>query len=1091
MTLLMSKAITLLIQRKLMKIESQSAETIINVAGNLNNSGALSIENLYLNASGGETLDLIKPDQDSLKAQFSVDYLKILESDFEQKKLVPREAISDIENLLKEHSEVAIVGHPGVGKTTLLYELSKRFNSVIYFNVKGKSTKTVVLHLLNKICLSSNQPLLSINDVDTALEMLQYQLQNSTITFFLDECESSEDTISKIINLRKGNNHFLYATQSDVIFQTPNISIYPIENFTRDEAELFLEIYGIKLDVLRLNELFDASQCNALYLFYFSQYNITPLPQGIENYHSAIWKSLSDREQESLIYLAISYSPMTLKELASVLEFESLIQATNFIKDFRLVALGDEAHLEVFHPSFKKFIIHELESYGTLEDYQRKLGTLYLENGDLIQATYLLLDHDPDSIESFGFDVLPLVINKGDFELANRLILKLLNKKRSVLIEGYLKFHLYINLRYLHQQNEADQIGDEALQLLKKSKNKRLYTAALMNKAVDLIERGDTIEGLKLANKIIEEDDKSDKQYSGQLLVSLSKIYVDLFQHEKAANTAKKAYELFAKTKDEYGLFTSLANLASSLAMLDDYKDLAGTYALKLLETNSNSTFFGVELIALNVLTSLNRQWKNIPEAKKHGHKAVLLCQRYKLEQRVVLNLVNYGNIFRDNNEIDQALSIYEEALTLATELNLKREISRIYWIISNINFEKGNIPLAIEQIDKSIDLSNEMNYDYGSAHGYEERGEILEEIEDFASAGESFERSFHIFLRMGNMTRYANRVLTKAILNYAEANELKQLDKLVKLSLNSIGSDQFIDLSGITDHDIKSFDIHKYIEQLTLKSIESKNVSNNISSYLSYLKHCKKDSTQNSKDFKKVVLLLARNISHNEYIRTSLGILIEQSEELLNYDDIKEIIASFGNSEFTFFSRETQYDLILQVCLVGGFSFEIICYKDELITIKIALCFILFLSAIPNCFQLDREKKEAFVRITLILKSTLETVIPKLPKINFEDDIQSAIIVREKSSDPLFVCINDDFSIFSDLSRENVSRCNMFLIRSLYDQLITHYYQVKSSTIRKSTKPISQIIANFYDLIDIALIEKSKNDYQVDLSYLATNFKN
>ncbi|MNJ86524.1 hypothetical protein D3C87_40250 [compost metagenome] len=1087
----MSWAITPLIQRKLMKIESQSAETIINVAGSLNNSGELKIENLYLNASGDETVNFIKPDQDYLRAQFSVDYLNILESDFEQKKLIPREAISEIEKLLNENSEVAIIGRPGVGKTTLLYELSKRFNSVIYFNVKGKSTKTVVLHLLNKICLSNNQPLLSLNDVDAALEMLQYQLQNSNITFFLDECEASDETISKILNLRKGKNRFLYATQSDVIFQTPNISIYPLENFTRAEAELFLEIYNIKLDVLGLNELFDASQCNALYLFYFSQYNITPLPQGIENYHSAIWKSLSNEEQETLIYLAISYFPMTIKELASVRGLDNMIEVTNSIKKSRLVTIGNEGHLEVFHPSFKNFIINELESYGTLQHYQGKLGSLYLENGNLIQATYLLLDHGPDSIESFGFDVLPLIINKGDFELANRLIIKLLERKRSALIEGYLKFHLSLNLRYLHQQTEADEMGDEALKLLKKSKNKRLYTSALMSKAIDLIDRGDTTEGLKLANKIVEEDDKSDEQYSGQLLVSLSKIYVDLFQHEKAANASKKAYELFAKIKEEYGLFSSLSNLASSLSMMDDYKDLAETYALKLLETSSSSTFFGVELIALNVLTSLNRQWKNIPEAKKYGHKAVLLCQRYKLEQRVVLNLVNYGNIFRDNNEIDQAISIYEEALTLATELNLKREIARIYWIISNINFEKGNIPLAIEQIDKSIDLSNAMNYDYGSAHAYEERGEILEEIEDFANAGESFERSFHVFLRMGNMTRYANRVLTKSILNYAEANELKQLDKLVKLSLNSVDSDQFIDLSGITEHNLKSFDIHQYIEQLTLKSVESINATNNISSYLSYLKHCKKDSIQHSKYFKKVVLLLAKNISHNEYIKTSLGILIEQSDKLLNYEDIKEVIALFGDHELTFFYRETQYDLILQVCLVGGFSFEIICYKDELTTIKIALCFILFLFAIPNCFQLEREKKEDFVRITLILKSTLETVIPKLPKINFDDDVQSAIIVREKPTDPVFVCINDDYPIFSDLSRENVSRCNMFLIRSLYDQLITHYYQVKSSTIRKSTKPISQIIANFYDLTDIALIEKSKIDYQVDLSYLTNNFKN
>lgn len=1070
-----------------MEINKQKADTIINVGGNFNNTGELNIKAMYLNVDEKQLQNIVQPDQSTLKVQFSIDYLTTLEKNFDNKILIQRTAFKEVKHLLSEKLELVVVGQPGVGKSCLLFELSKEDQDVIYISLKNKSIKTVVLHLINKINLRNGQQLIYDDDIDSCLEILQGLLVSSELTFFIDECEAAVETIARILLLNKFGNKFLYASQNSLQFTACNVNSYLLATFDIEESQQYLSEQGIVLDLMKFNKLYETSQGNALYLFYYSQFIIDPLPKDLTNYHSAIWTNLSNKEKECLIFVSLAYLPISVTSVNLLVSFDNLQDTTDFVNKLRLITISDNGYLTIFHPSFKDFVVNELSKFSTLKTYKIKLGEFFQFNGDFVQATFLLIDIKPRALQEFGFEALPDLISRGDLELANRLIEVLLSKKRSSYVTGYLKFHLYSNLRLLNKTIEADQMLEESLKLLKSTKDRKLYLSALMGKAIDLVQKGENDAGLKLADSIMADKSCADEVFKGQLLVSLSKIYVDLHQFTKAANAAKIAYDFFCKSNHLYGLVSSLSNLASALACTDTQKKLAEKYALKLLELPLDKINYGTKLIALNVLTSLNRQNRNYIGAKKYGHQAVFLCQHYKLEQKAILNLINYGNVIRDTGDVSGAIGIYEEALAHSLKLDLPKEQSRVYRILSSIYLAQGDNFKSLELIDASIALAEKINYDYGTAHGHDERGAILSEMKLKAEAGKDYEKAFHIFKSMDDKVKETRHCLTNAILCYMEVNDTDRLNALIDLSLNSFDTNDFIDLGGISDYDEVTIDIHDYFYRLTEKSITSAKSQNLILSYLDYLKFCKKKPSAFGIEFQKLLLLMSNNTNSNNFLKPNLAVLIEQSCELLNNKDLKQIINVLSQTLNGFIFRETEYDYVFLVNLADDFNLELICYKDELLNVKLIIDFLLFVYSLPHCLTLKKDKKESFCKITLINYSTLITHL-KMDKpisIKFDEHIQTEILNRPNYSVPIHVVVNDSFSSFSDLLKHENNKCNMFFVRTLLNAIICHFYHTTSSVVWKYTKTLTQKIAYLYDYTMVSPEDEIKSDYDVDLTKL------
>ncbi len=395
-----------------MKIETQNAKTIYNVAGNM-----------HLHNSPEVVALLNKGKQEKLKEINSISFFEILTKEFSGKKLIERKSeLQEIEKRLAENRQLILHGEPGLGKTTTLFQLSKGLENLVYISVKSKSPISVLSYLINKIRLSNGDDLLEIKDVEEACEWLQTSLQKSKHCFIIDDCEQDKETVSKIISLEKFDSIFLFATRNKFLFEGTGVAFYPCSPFSEDEVKLFLESQGVSLNKLEFNNIFKASRGNPLYLFYFSQFQISPLPEDLVQYQNSIWSGLSPRQQEILTLISIPYFNITLAELAEVMKYESIIESSKDIDDLSSLIKNYEGLLELFHPSFKEFVLEKLESKGLLNSYKEKLGVYYLTKEEIIQATYLLIDISPNKIDKYLFDVFPSLISWGELNFALKVL---------------------------------------------------------------------------------------------------------------------------------------------------------------------------------------------------------------------------------------------------------------------------------------------------------------------------------------------------------------------------------------------------------------------------------------------------------------------------------------------------------------------------------------------------------------------------------------------------------------------------------------------------------------------------------------------
>jgi len=1070
-----------------MKIDKQEAGgDIINVRGNLQvNGGTLNIDSLYVKTGIEDAQFLSDVNQQSLKTQYGISYLDFVVTEFRGKSLITRAVVNEITDRLNSTDQLALYGVPGSGKTCILYQLSVQWDNVVYISVRNRSLLTIISHLANKINIKNGLPLLAVHDVDSGLEILQNLLISSEITFMLDDCEANTEAIIRLAALKKGKNHFFYASRSNADFLTSGLQTVPLESFSVSEMRTFLNNFDIDLSLLAFNELYEASLGSPLYLFYFSQYQISPLPESVSQYHQAIWGGLTAKEQEVLIYITLAYNPISIQTVKELFEIAYLTEVQQFLIRLAPLTLNKEGRFDIFHPAFKEFILEQVERMGTKATYQNKLGGYYLKNEAYIQAAYLLVDINIKGLDKAGFDIVHYLLENGELEFACRFMLQLLTLKRSVVQKGYLHYHLSLTYKMLNDNLLAKEHQELSLTLFKQLRSQRWYYAALMAKAMNLVEDGEHIEGLKVADEVLAKVRKFESEFEAQLLVNFSKIYVDLHEYGKAAKSAKLAYDTFEKSQNKYGMISSLANLASSLAKLDDFAGLSESYAEKLLEYTDYGVSFHIQLIALNILTSLNRQKNKFSEAKTYGEKAVRLCQHYKLEGKAILNLVNYGNILRDEGDIDGAIKIYHEALTSTVNLGGKKDQSRIYWILSGIYLEQGKLPESLGNIDASIEAAREINYLYGIAHSLEEKAKIFQALDEIPSAAAAFEESATYFHQLENFTRERSTTLSKAIMLYLEIGNDIKANELLLTTVNDPEYYGLVELHRLVNSSGSALNIHLYYYELTGDYLQKDSAVNMIQEYLTYLEYCLKYPQKNAGHFSRLLLRFAESLNTNRFAKTILAILVEQSKSLLSQQSLKNVMAKISENCQGIFIRETNDESIILVKIKPGVNLEIHSFNTDIVCNKLSLNVVLFLMAAPEMIEIGRPLKQHLCKVNVWMKSDAEKNVPQLKTHKgFDKNVQSLHMEKRDYDIPDFIFVGDDYEQFADLVNDPNNKCNMFYLSSAIKGMIEHLHQFKI-TKSKYTKPITRKLAFFFGYTHIEEIKAQKQNYSVDLSLL------
>lgn len=1068
-----------------MEIESQNAETIYNVAGNM-----------HLHNSPEVVALLNKDKQEKLKELNSISFFEILSKEYSEKNLIEREdEINKMKKRLDETLQIILHGEPGLGKTTTLFQLSNKLENLVYISVKSKSPISVVSYLINKIRLSNGDDLLEIKDIDEAFEWLQTSLQKSKQCFIIDDCEQDKETVSKIISLQKFGATFLFATRNKTLFESTGIAFYPCSPFSEDEVNQFLKLHGLSQSKLEFNHILKASNGNPLYLFYFSKFQISPLPESLIEYQNSIWSGLNSTQQEILALISIPYFNITTTELAEVLKYESALELSKEIDNLSALIKNYEGVLELFHPSFKEFVIEKLTSKGLLNSYQEKLGDYYLAKEEIIQATYLLIDIAPNKIDKYLFDVFPSLVSWGELSFAVKVLNTKLNNAVKDLDKGYLYYHLCHAHHLLGNKDESTISIDKSLEYLKAAKNKKFYAAALMFKAMNLIEQGDVSEATKIADKVLSNINEDDKEFKAPILVNLSKIYVDLSEFEKGAKACKEAFEIFEEKGLTEGMINSLVNIVTCLSQIDEYKNEAEKYGLRLLEIIKQSSEFAIEVIVLNALASIYREKKEYLKAKEFSSRAIELCQKYEMKDKVVLNLINYANILRDEGDIDGSKKIYEEALIKSKEYKLKRDEGRIYWILASIYRKAGNLELSIDFADKSINNGKEINFYYGVANALREKSKTYSLMNEPLKAAEALVESGEFFGKMEQFSESYQYSISKAIGIYNNVGEKEKANKLINNLLENtakkidVGEVVNLILDNSSEETITA-NFEKLFENYFTNEKTSLNI---LKQFLSFVSYCSRIGEIEGKIlFKKIIDLIIKNIGKVKYSYSILSIAIEQSGRLLNQDDLNTISDLLQEKLPMFSTREIHDDKIFITSVAGKINLEIHAFADEISCNKLAIALILILHEQPELVIED----SPFIEKTCViwLHSYSEEMRNAIGKhlsdkgTLFQESLQTLHMSKDGYDIHEMIIVNPNYEISSNLSTYPDNKASLYFFVSTIMGIKSHFYHKKVQEDNSQRRFILNSIARLFDYTNTKLDNKeNKSKFEINIDKIKT----
>lgn len=1063
-----------------MNIGEQNAENIYNIAGNME-----------LHSSPEVVALLKKEKQDKLKELHSIAYFDILSNEFEHKKLISRNSETEkIETLLKEKKQILLYGDPGIGKTTSIYQISKKVVTPVYISVKGKSSVSIISYLVNKIKLANNEELIELKNVDEAFEWLQVCLQKSKQFFIIDDCEQDKETVSRLITASKFDTTFLFVSRNKSLFESSGITSYKCPTFTDEEVIEFLSLNDICLTKLELNNILEASNGNPLYLFYFSQFKISPLPESLVEYQNSIWNGLSPTQQEILALISIPYFNINISELAETLKSNSIIELSGEIDNMLSLINNRNGYLELFHPSFDEFVFNKLESKGVVSHYKEKLGNYYLSKEEIIQATYLLIDIMPEKVEKYLYDIFPILISWGELNFALKVLKIKLKFVSNTLDKGYLNYHLCHVHLLLGNREESNICIDKSLEYLKTLKNRKFYTSALMFKAMSLIEYGKIDEAKEIADTVFNKIEKKSKEFKAPLLINLSKIYVDLSEFKKGAKVCKEAFEIFEELGNKTGMLSSLVNLVTCLGQIDEYRDEAERYGLQLLDLIKESGEFSTEVVVLNALASIYREKQNYLKAKEFSNRAIQLCQKYEMKDKVILNLINYANIIRDEDNIGDAQKIYEEALIKCKEYNLRKDEGRIYWILSGIEQDSGNYQASIEYAEKSVLICKDLNFYYGAATALKEKSDTYILMGEHLKAAESLVESALFYSKIEQFSESYQYNITKAISIYneigltLEANKL--INELIQNTATRIDVDETFTL--ILDN-ASSESIENNFENLYERYFTTEdNKENAIRSFLSFISYCESlERKEGKRIFKKIINLIIENVGVAQFSYSILGIAIEQSRNLLEVTDLEEIFEKLTIKLSLLSIREINDEIIFITSIAGKINLEIHVFSDEIITQKLALALILIIIESPQLIIDESSFKENYCKIFIHLysdeiKKILGEYLPKSQYV-FNEHIQSLHMDKSGYDVQEMIIINTDYELKSNLNSFSDNKVFMYFITRTILGVKNHFYHSKISEDLEQRRFILNTIARQFNYTNIELNDKAKKtEFDINL---------
>jgi len=188
-------------------------------------------------------------------------------------------------------------------------------------------------------------------------------------------------------------------------------------------------------------------------------------------------------------------------------------------------------------------------------------------------------------------------------------------------------------------------------------------------------------------------------------------------RYDDAHRAGERALALYRAADDKAGEAQALRELGFLHWSAEDY-GAALTYVRDALELHRRRGEVEGEATALHNLAEIHRSLGSPRQAVTQYEAALNLYWARQDRRRQALALYGMAHALRQLGDLEGAFSRYQQALTHCEVAGDRLMASRIHHALAGVHWERGASEQALDQMERAVDISREIGYGPGIAHG-------------------------------------------------------------------------------------------------------------------------------------------------------------------------------------------------------------------------------------------------------------------------------------------------------------------------------------------------------------------------------------
>lgn len=710
---------------------------------------------LYDSSSGGSAI--------ALTVQVP-DYLADLTARLVSTIVLPRsDLLSKIRSALDEDGMAALVAPPGGGKTCVLGLLGSQTPGSVYISLSNRDSYSIVSYLAMRAGqLTGRSVPTGFLNLDRALATLTTTVASGTL-LLLDDCSDESEIVPILTERLRGRCHMVLSSRSESVACQAGATLVGIPPLTLEEATELLRLRGLSSSPARTLEILVQTGGNPLLLAGIGN-SSNGIPRTVEQFLSSQWALLSDPQKDLVAECSLSYGGnISVEDLASLraMQYAAAPSLSTMTTDLRSASCFLQLHDGRVTPSSeaaRQWVVTQVRLSSTEQLYHVQLGTYFKSKNRLLGACYHFEAAGDARADAILPEAMVLASVQGDWVVAKRLASRSISANPDKRTMSDAHFVLAQALEAAGDIAGAEREADAALALLAPSDDRslRLWRVSLL---LQTEHADDAIGLLKQAESDCADDDTLEK---GLIQQYLSYAYMNLGRYQDAADCARAAMGDFREVGDARGVQVAEINLAGAMVELDQYEAAAPILERQLKSAREDESW-GLMSVVLNHRARLRRRTEDLAGAKDDLVECIRLNRVTDDVHRLVMNLINLGNVYLDMGQLVEAEQRYQEGLENAQARGLLPSVIHAKQLLGRVKIEQNDIESGRSLLKDSLAASRARKDQARIAFAAEWLGWTDRAEGHWHAAAELYRESAEAYLQMPDIEASSRNLLLGA----------------------------------------------------------------------------------------------------------------------------------------------------------------------------------------------------------------------------------------------------------------------------------------------------------------------------------------